>query len=371
MKDVLFIMTDLEGGGAEKALVSLLKEFDYSRYRVTLCLMFHRGVYLNDIPTQVRLVYLFEKEDSYWNRKAVRRYFKHHSPIIYSLLFHLKLKRKYDAIISFMEGRPAMLHSHIMKRGKKNISWVHCDLLNYHFSHTCYDDQEKERHCYESMDELVFVSHMAMSAFNTLYNIQTSQRYLYNIVDKNGIAELSNSFIVEKERFTITLIGNLYRVKGFDRLVHVAKLLKTNGYILSFQIIGEGDERQSLEKLIAENDLSEDVKLLGFQPNPYPYLKRSDILLSTSRSEGLSYAICEALVLGIPVVATRTAGATELLDDGKYGVLVEQNIESIFEGVKKLIDDLDCYEDCKRRSVLRSRIFDNKQIMAKVYELIG
>lgn len=370
MKDILFIMTDLEGGGAEKALVSLLKEFDYSRYRVTLCLLFHRGVYLNDIPKHVKLVYLFKKEDSYWSRKAVRKYYKYHNPIVYLLLLHLKLKRKYDTIISFMEGRPAMLHSLIMKKGKKNISWIHCDLLNYHSSHTCYDNPEKERCCYEHMDELVFVSRVAMSGFNALYEIKTPQRYLYNIVDRNNIKKLSNSFVVNKERFTITLIGNLYKVKGFDRLVRVAKLLKDNGYLLSFQIIGEGEERQRLEESIAENDLYEDVILLGFQPNPFPYLKQSDILLSTSRSEGLPYVICEALVLGVPVIATRTAGAVELLEEGRYGVLVEQNIQSIFEGIKKMIDNSGYYDDFKRKAVIRSLIFDSKQTMTKVYELI-
>lgn len=363
-------MTDLAGGGAEKALVSLLKEFDYSKYRVTLCLLFHRGIYLNDIPVQVKLVYLFKEEDSYWNKKAIRKYYRHHNPIIYLLLFHLKLKSEYDVIISFMEGRPAMLHNLIMKKGKKNISWIHCDLLNYHFSHTCYDDPLKEFFFYEHMDELVFVSRKAMLGFNSLYGIKTSQRYLYNIVDKINIKKLSNSFVVNKDRFTITLIGNLYKVKGFDRLVRVAKLLKDSGYSLSFQIIGEGEERQSLEQFIVENDLYEDVKLLGFQPNPFPYLKQSDILLSTSRSEGLSYAICEAFVLGVPVIATRTAGSIELLENGKYGVLVEQNVQSIFEGIKKMIDNLEFYYDFKQRAVMRSSIFDIKQTMDKFYKLI-
>lgn len=220
------------------------------------------------------------------------------------------------------------------------------------------------------MDELVFVSRKAMLGFNSLYGIKTSQRYLYNIIDKINIKKLSNSFVVNKDRFTITLIGNLYKVKGFDRLVRVAKLLKDSGYSLSFQIIGEGEERQSLEQFIVENDLYEDVKLLGFQPNPFPYLKQSDILLSTSRSEGLSYAICEAFVLGVPVIATRTAGAIELLENGKYGVLVEQNVQSIFEGIKKMIDNLEFYYDFKQRAVMRSSIFDIKQTMDKFYELI-
>lgn len=371
MKNVLFLMTDLEGGGAEKALVSLLKEFDYSRYKVTLCLLFHRGIYLNSIPSQVKVVYLFEKEESYWSRKAIRKYFKYHNPIVYCMLFRLKLKRKYDAIISFMEGRPAMLHSLIMNRGKKNISWIHCDLLNYHSSHTCYDYPEKERSCYEQMNELVFVSRMSMSGFNALYNINTFQRYLYNVVDKHNIKKLSDSFSVNTDGFTITSIGSLCKVKGFDRLVRVAQLLKHDGYSLRFNIIGEGEDRRELEQLIVENGLSDSVKLLGFQTNPYPYLKHSNVLLSPSLSEGLPYVICEALVLGIPVVATRTAGAVELLDGGKYGALVEHDIQSISEELKKIVDNPAYYESLRQKAIERSIVFDSEQTMTAIYQLIG
>lgn len=370
MKNILFLMTDLEGGGAEKALISLLKAFDYSKYRVTLCLLFHRGIYLNDIPKQVKVVSLFKSEDSSWNRKAVRKYYRHHNPIIYLILLHLKLRRKYDVIISFMEGRPAMLHSLIMNKSKRNVSWIHCDLINYHSSHTCYDAFVKERECYERMDKLVFVSQMAMNGFQQLYGLSTPKTYLYNIVDKENICRLAESFAISKSRFTITAIGNLYEVKGFDRLVRVAKQLKDDGYSCCFQIIGEGDERLNLERYINENKLNEEVKLLGFQTNPYPYLKESDLLLSTSRSEGLSYAICEALTLGIPVVATKTAGALELLDEGEYGVLVEHEVTSISEGVKKVIDSPGFYEILKRKSIIRSEMFDMKKALDQVCQLI-
>lgn len=370
MKNILFLMTDLEGGGAEKSLILLLKAFDYSKYKVTLCLLFHRGIYLNDIPKQVKVVYLFKSEDSSWNREAVRKYYRHHNPIIYLILFHLKLRRKYDVIISFMEGRPAMLHSHMMNRGKKNLSWIHCDLLNYHSSHTCYDYPVKEREFYERMDKLVFVSQKAMDGFQQLYGIGVPKTYLYNIVNKENICRLSEDIAIPKSRFTITAIGSLYEVKGFDRLVRVAKQLKDDGYSCYFQIIGEGDERLNLERFINENNLNEDVKLLGFQTNPYPYLKESDLLLSTSRSEGLSYVICEALTLGIPVVATKTAGALELLGEGEYGVLVEHEVVSISESIKKVIDNPAYYEILKKKSIIRSGIFDMRKTLDQVCQLI-
>ena len=103
--------------------------------------------------------------------------------------------------------------------------------------------------------------------------------------------------------------------------------------------------------------------------NPYPYLKESDIYVSTSRSEGFSLVICEAMCLGIPVVATPTAGAVELLDGGEYGVLVGYDDDSIYQGLKKLINDKQLRQQYAKKAILHSEIFKADEVMRKVYEL--
>ena len=71
MKDVLFIMESLDGGGAEKALIEYLKNFDYTRYRVSLCLLFYQGLYLKDIPENVTVIPLYTQNNSF-RRKSFR-----------------------------------------------------------------------------------------------------------------------------------------------------------------------------------------------------------------------------------------------------------------------------------------------------------
>ena len=372
MKHLLFLMSDLEGGGAEKALVELLKSIDYTRYKVSLCLILPRGVYMEDIPKEVNIITLFEGEDSKRYRKLFRAYidFKRTFPLSYFL--HTKLRRlRYDAIISFMEGDPLLLHNFIFSRGRVNISRVHCDLYHYHYSEKRFHEPITEIDCYKKLDKIVFVSQMAMNNFDKLFTVDTPKYYLYNILDVDKVECLANNQMFLKRQFTIVAIGSLIEVKGFDYLIRAAKRLKDKGYSFNVQIIGRGDQEEALINLRDELGLEANIEFLGFQDNPYPYLKQADLLVSSSVSEGLSYVICEAFALAIPVVATKTAGAMELLDNNKYGILTEQSDEAIYLGIKRMMDDEDLRKEYAEKGKRRSEMFAACRIVNEFYKIIN
>ncbi len=375
MKKILFIIEGLSGGGAERALIELLKRFDYSKYSVTLCVIFEIGIYINQIPSEVKLIFLFpHKETSfqrYLRKIALRHYKKYSKTWLMHYLIAQKIKnRHFDIIISFIEGYPLIFHSLIKKKAKKNISWIHCDLYHQHWTTLYFHNQEDEKECYEKMDKLIFVSRNALKAFDTLYDIKVPKDCIYNIIDAHSICMLAKENKIFYDRFTITSIGSLYKIKGYERLIRVAKLFKDNGYSVKFQIIGDGDLLEELMQLRDRLGVQREVSFLSFQENPYPLLKQSDIFVSTSLSEGLSLVICEALVLGVPVVATKTAGAIELLDNGKYGVLTEHDDLSIYEGLKRIVDDDVLRQIMKKQSKERASMFNVNQTLQKVYDLI-
>ena len=173
-----------------------------------------------------------------------------------------------------------------------------------------------------------------------------------------------------KKSLVITAIGSLKEVKGFDKLIRVGKLLKDDGYSFLIQIIGTGDDLDDLITLRDDLGLKENIQFLGFMKNPFGYLKHSDIFISTSLSEGLSLVICEALILGVPVVATKTAGAMDLLDNSKYGILVEHDIPSIYQGVKMLLDDSELRRQYVERAQERAKMFDVQKVLDQVYDLL-
>ncbi len=370
MKHLLFLMDNLEGGGAEKALIELLWAIDYTKYKITLCLSFDKGVYLRNIPKKVKVIRLFKNENSFMFRKIFRHYIKHHNAQLLSFFMLCKIRRRYDAIISFMEGRPLLLHNFIVKKGKKNISWIHCDLYNYHHSVGNFHKPVSEIDCYKKMDSLVFVSQLAMRNFEKLFFLSVPKLCIYNIVDAGRIKEMADSVQIPKEKFTITTIGSLLAVKGYDRLMRVTKRLKEKGYSFCIQIIGKGEKEKELLDLRDKLGIRENVVMCGFKSNPYVYLKNSDLFVSTSLSESLPYVICEALVLGIPIVATKTAGSIELLEDGHYGLLVEQDENSIYEGICKMIENDQMRNDYREKSKIRALTFDKDQTMKSFYDLI-
>lgn len=369
-KNILFIIENLRGGGAEKALIDLLERFDYTRYDVSLCVGYLEGIYQNNIPEKVKLITLYQANHSFC-RKAFRYYKRYHFSYMLKYQLRKKVTESYDVIISFLEGRSLLLHNLIRCQGKINITWVHCDLLNYHWTASAFPDIQSEKNCYTHMDKVVFVSQRAMQNFFEKFQMFVPSVCIYNIVDINHIQRLAADEKVEHSCFTVTSIGTLNSVKAFDRIIRIAKRFQEESYHIRFQIIGEGGEEKLLKKQCCELGVQDTVFFLDFMNNPYPYLKESDIYVSTSRSEGFSLVICEAMCLGIPVVATPTAGAIELLDGGEYGVLVGHDDDSIYQGIKKLINDKQLRQLYAEKATFRSDIFNAEEVMRKVYKLFN
>lgn len=367
---ILFLITELTGGGAEKSLIELLRNFDYTQFEVSLCVICPGGAYWNEIPKEVHVHVLFSMKGSIY-RKAFRYYRKYQNTWLFSILLRSKLEKYYDVIVSFLEGQPLFLHTMILSRGGKNITWIHCDLYEFHYTvPSAFLDNAKEKKAYEEMDEIIFVSQNAMNSFESLYQIETPKRYIYNLIDNEKIIRLGGIPQAKKDKIIISTVGRLTEVKGYDKLIRVAKKFKDTGYSLLFQIVGDGEDREKLKTMSEDLGLQEYVSFLGFQSNPYPYIANSDIFVSSSLSEGMSRVICEAFVLAIPVVATKTAGALELLDNGNFGILVDFEEEAIFEGLKKMVDNKEVREFYSQRSLERAHLFDTEQVMQSIYNLL-
>ena len=164
-------------------------------------------------------------------------------------------------------------------------------------------------------------------------------------------------------------VGRLEPQKGYDRLIKIVDRLRKEKLVFQLKIIGEGPDRKQLEELIEKYEIQDIVTLLGFQSNPYKYIKASDLFVCSSRSEGLSTVVTEALILGIPVVATDCSGMMELLGDSEYGLVTQNTDESLFEGIKKMLSDESLRTYYRNKSEERSGDFDIEKTMKEVEKL--
>lgn len=376
MKKVLFIMPDLPSGGAEKLLIDILKRIDNSKYDVSLLLEYHQGVYLNDIPSCVEVLSIHGKNNIWRERlhrglRILRCYGVFHS-IVYRCWALLKLRgRSFDTIISFMEGSAVKYHSYITHKAARNISWVHIDFARKHWSLEFFQNTREELDAYKKMDRVVFVSGEAKKGFLSTYQYDEHRcQVLYNLIDREDIVHQANSLEVPKKKFTIVMVGRLNEQKRYDRALDTVRLLKEGGYDFELWILGEGHLESELKDKCHDLGIDDYVKFLGFKKPSYAYMKVADVFLNTSEAEGYPLTICEALCLGLPIVATDITGAREILGDSKYGLLVKESAGSIAAGLKELISD-----DAKRLAYANaseegSKQFDVELIMKKIYQII-
>lgn len=331
-KKILICHFDLGNGGAEKVLINLLKCLDYQKYDVTLFLLFKFGVNISSLPSNVRLLYLFDGAPF----KGITHLLKILSP---RLLHRLFIKEKYDIEIAYLEGAPTRIVSGCSGKNTKLYAWVHTQVSKGFFSP--YRSLNEAKKVYSRFDKIVFVSEFAKQAFvSTTGWKNLPLGVCHNVINTEEIKELS------KEKISIPLfpsqikmcsVGRLIEVKGYVRLVRILGTLKNNvTRDWQLYILGQGEQKHLLEEAILDNGLQEHIHLLGFDMNPYKYVSKMDLFICSSYKEGYSTAVTESIVLGTPVITTECSGMNEILGDSGAGIIVENSDE----GLKAVLEDL-------------------------------
>lgn len=377
-KKVLFIIESLAGGGAEKALTTLLRNCDHSKFDITICSIVNTGKYTEEVQKLAKYTYIIPNWDdckTLWQRLKYQVLYK----LIYTLLplnwvYRWFIPKGNDIEIAFVEGFATKLLSRARSSSKK-IAWVHCDLVNHHWISSIYRDTAKERLSYEKFDNVIGVSESASQAITTLYGNNVNITTIYNPVDATEIInksiETTPTRNKTKDTIRICSIGRFVQAKAFDRLLRIINRLSSEGIAVELWILGDGQLRSEYEEYIAKNNLQQIVTLWGFQNNPYSYLAQCDIFACSSISEGYSLVIAEAIVLGIPIISTNCAGPAELLTDTKYGILVDNDEESLYHGLRKMVTDSDFRNQYAQQPLETSKFFDIKLFNKKIESILN
>lgn len=379
MKKVLFLIDSLPGGGAEKVLVDIVENLDRSKFDITVMTSLGGGVHVDNIKKNVKYKPFFKElkrqktilEKVIYKVRCKFRYlfFKYvPAPVIHKIF----IGNGYDIEIAFLEGHATKIIGASNNKYSKKYAWVHTDLIENNWSMRFYNSLEEQIENYNHFDFIYCVSTQAKDSFikltKRIHNVFT----FYNPVNEVKIRELATSegFSFNSSQFNVITVGRLTKAKGFDRLLNVHKRLINEGINYHLYILGEGEERLTLEKFINENQLGATVSLLGFHSNPYKYMKAADLFVCSSRAEGFSTVATEATILGLPIVTTDCSGMNELLGDSQYGLIIDNNEESLYEGLKQMIMDKELYEHYKKQCLERSEDFKLSKTMHKLEAIL-
>jgi len=350
-KKILIRIGSLRHGGAEKVLVTFLKNLPKDKYEIDLLLNLYSGKYLAEVPDWISVLYLNKGEMITTNRiqdipkKAYRVLYQKLLKIFPKILYSTILKnKKYDVEFAAIHGmRDDILNSPI--KSSKKIVWIHNDLRKTEFHN--YTDQEIRK--FFGFDKIMVISEHIQKDFENLAQNEVEKSKIvriYNPLDTEEILIKSQEPRIKNQdqQPTFVSVGTVFPQKGFDRLLKVHKKLLDEGFKHRIQIIGDGYDFENIKNLKTELGVNETAEMLGFTDNPYPYVKAADFYILSSRYEGFPTVLFEAITLKKNIIATDVSGVQEMLENGNLGLIVENSEEGIYEGMKKALTEPEFFE---------------------------
>lgn len=345
-KRVLFIINQFFKGGAETALVNLLRTMDAGRFDVELLIFDSIDLpgsisLIPEIPAWVRVIDVAENEKkTAFLKKAVfklERKLTDAQPFRRSAIRYLQ-SRYYDAAISYGEWFSSALCARYAAARRKYV-WIHADMDKAAFLHPDILRFEAQ------FDGFLFASRHSMEAAQKKYP-QLSSRSLVvpNRVDSKKILSMSEESLPvslpEDGLPLLVTVANIREEKNHLREVEAMRQLFDEGQRFHWVNIGSLANAPLVEKLrqtVREAGLEEYFTLTGPLDNPYGVMRRADAVCVFSDHESWSMVITEARALGVPVIATRTSGALEQIRNGENGILCGFSAGEIAAAIRRFL----------------------------------
>lgn len=369
MIKVLFLIHDLSYGGAEKVLVNLVNNIDKSKFDVTLISLFDGGVNKQFLRKEVKYKYCFKR-----SIRGNSQFMKIFTP---DFLFKKFIHDEYDVLVSYLEGVSARIIWGSQSRAKK-ICWIHCTMNNKKQLAKAFRNYQEAVSCYSSMDQMVFVSKGVQLAFERYVPNLKNKKIIYNTNETNDIMKLADKplqkddlRLFQNSNFKICYVGKLTKNKGIERMARIHVKLRKYGYKVNTYVLGTGEEEENIRNYVESNNCSDSFFLLGFQVNPYQFMKKCDWYVCSSYTEGFSTAATEALILGLPVITTKVSGMSEMLgDNNEYGIIVKNDENALYEGLIQIIKDHKLTTLYKKRAQERGKYFSKEQTVKAVEKFL-
>lgn len=332
-KSMIIYMPKLSFGGMEKSLVNLINYTKLNeKYYLTLYLLYKGDMnYIDLLPKNINLIIANKGK---WNLLG-----KMNGTIKLVFRYVYQIFKNYDIAISYSYQHP-ILNSLTRLSSKNSIIYIHSNISE---ASSKKDIKKILKRCkYERFNKIICVSENSKQALEKLINRKDKIYVVNNIIDGDRIIELSNEkvedFKFQKDKvYFINIARHTEIYKKITRIINATEKLNKEGYKFEVLLIGDGEDHKLYSQMIKELHI-DNIQLLGKKKNPYKYLKYSSALLLSSIREGYPVVFIESMILNKPIVTTNISDAKKDIE-GKYGIVVNNDEDSIYNGMKEFMDN--------------------------------
>lgn len=409
MKKILFSAYDMDLGGIETSLLTLLNFLAQKKennekidsnidvasgenfaYEITLVLEKKEGIFLKDLDPRIKVI----EYKVYNDKNPIIRKLKNY---INQQKFKNKYKNKFDFSASYATYSNA--GSFISRVASQNSAiWCHADYL------TLFDNNVKkmkdffEEKSLEKFRKIVFVSEEGKKSFievfpelknkvyvcnnmidykkilrlasepkNTAYDSQDENSFDKKIQGQNIDKKVqnNNSNNISKPVIFLNVGRHDEKQKKLSRIIEATEMLKDENENFKVLFVGAGQDTEKYKNMVKEKGLEKYIIFLGSKKNPYPYFKMADCVVLSSDYEGYPVVFLESFAMQRPIITTAVSDYNEV--KGR-GIITEKSAEGIYKAMKKFINNKEQYEYKNLREFNPAEY--NENIYKKILKII-
>ncbi len=388
MKNIIFVINNINTGGVQSSLLNLLAEI-HDKYHITLLCFNTRQSKekLSLLPDDIRFIVAKSPFKYFGLSKAEARsnLFLYCARAFWAVVtkifgrsFAIKLMLPFQKTLGTYDCAVSYLHEASQKsfyggcnefvlrkiKAKKKVAWLHCDFG------LCGANSKASEKIYRRFDKIIACSEGTKQAFlRCMPQFKQKCTAIRNCNNYEHIRRLAGTGIqYDKLKFNIVTVARLSPEKGIERALAAIKECTAAGHKLHYHIVGWGQQAEYLKKLTEEYGLTDTVTFYGNRNNPYPYIKNADLFLLPSYHEAAPMVFDEAACLGVPVLATQTTSTDEMIARNNSGFVCENSQKGISNALSEISEHRDKLTVIKAN--LECRRFTNKNSIEKLGEII-
>ena len=278
------------------------------------------------------------------------------------------IEEEYDVAIAFRQCAPCYYFVLNCTRAKKKIGFVHGELKYM-------NDISSWKKYMTLFDKIAYVSNAVEEEFIENYpELRSNSCAIYNMFNKEQILRLAqedNPFLFQPHTINIVTVARIDNdFKRIDLIPEICKqLLVRTSTQFHWYIVGDGPDRETVEKKISDLQVRDVVTVCGFTMNPFAILKDADFSVLLSKSEAYPMTVIESFILGKPLVSTNFASIKEMMVDGKQGLIADFSLEDIVIKILKMIDEPGLLSSCN--DFLSKYMYSNDIAYSQFLNAIG